>query len=248
MVKPRFRKLNRSLYVIFAVTALLIVQEFTGKAGKAVAYFFSYDKFDPDHVFAWQSVHHMIMLLIGLAVVAILSKLLKDNFGFQLGDRKKGIRYFILFTAVLTIVSLIYHIFMYTRGQPLIYDFALNKRNVLGTLGFQLLLSGTAEEILYRALPVTLLIHVLGKSIRLKWNITLEIILASLLFTLAHIKWSLSPFAADANFPQLFYAFAIGTVQGMAYQESRSVLYPILMHSISNVLMVGTGYLFAILV
>lgn len=131
MVKPRFRKLNRPLYVIFAVTALLIVQEFTGKAGKAVAYFFSYDKFDPDHVFAWQSVHHMIMLLIGLAVVAILSKLLKDNFGFQLGDRKKGIRYFILFTAVLTIVSLIYHIFMYTRGQPLIYDFALNKRNVL---------------------------------------------------------------------------------------------------------------------
>jgi membrane protease YdiL (CAAX protease family) len=51
----------------------------------------------------------------------------------------------------------------------------------------------------------------------------------------------------DASISQLIYAFAIGTVQGMAYQESRSVLYPILMHSVSNVLMVGTGYLFAVL-
>jgi hypothetical protein len=64
---------------------------------------------------------------------------------------------------------------------------------------------------------------------------------------IAHIKWSVSPFTVDASISQLIYAFAIGTVQGMAYQESRSVLYPILMHSVSNVLMVGTGYLFAVL-
>ena len=87
----------------------------------------------------------------------------------------------------------------------------------------------------------------LGKSVKLKWNITLEVILASLLFSIAHIKWSLSPFMVDANISQLIYAFAIGTVQGMVYQESRSILYPILMHSASNVLMVGTGYLFAVL-
>jgi len=247
MVKSGFRKLDKPLYVILAVIALLIVQEFTGKAGSAVAYLFSYDQFDPDNGFAWQSVHHLVMLIIGLAIVAVLSRLLKDNFGFQLGDRKKGMRYFIIFTAALTIISLIYHIIAYTGGQPLTFDFALNTRNVLGTLGFQLLLSGPAEEILYRALPVTVLIHVLGKSVRLKWNITLEVVLASLLFSIAHIKWSVSPFTVDASSSQLIYAFAIGTVQGMVYQESRSVLYPILMHSASNVLMVGTGYLFAVL-
>ncbi len=218
-------------------------QEFAGKAGGAIAGLCSYEKVDLNNVFAWQSVHHMIMLIIGLAVIVVLSRLLKDNFGFQFGDRKKGMRYFVLFTAVLTVISIIYHILMYTRGQPLTYDFALNRRNVLGTLGFQLLLSGPAEEILYRALPVTVLVHMLRKSVRLKWNITLEVVIASLLFSIAHIKWSLSPFAVDANVSQLFYAFAIGTVQGMAYQESRSVLYPILMHSISNVLMVGPGYL-----
>ncbi|HWQ75610.1 MAG TPA: CPBP family intramembrane glutamic endopeptidase [Syntrophomonas sp.] len=247
MLKPGFCKLDKPCYVILAVIALLIVQEFAGKAGGAIADLFSYEKFDPDNIFARQSVHHLILLLVGLAVVAVLSRLLKDNFGFQCGDRQKGMRYLIIFTAALTMISLIYHILMYTHSQPLTYDFALNQRNVLGTLGFQLLLSGTAEEILYRALPVTVLIHILGKSVKLKWSITLEVLLASLLFSIAHIKWTLYPFAADANVSQLFYAFAIGTVQGMAYQESRSVLYPILMHSMSNVLMVGTGYMFAVL-
>ena len=247
MIKSELRKLEKPSRVIFAVIALLIVQTLVGKIGGAVAYSLSYGKFDPDNLFVWQSVHHLVMLLMSLAVVTVLSKLLNDNFGFQLGDRKKGMRYLILFIIVLTIISLIYHILI-TRDQPLIYDFTLNKRNVLGTLGFQLLLSGPAEEILYRALPVTVLIHVLGKSVKLKWNISLEVILASLLFSTAHIKWSLFPLTVDANVSQLFYAFAIGTVQGMAYQESRSVLYPILMHSISNVLMVGTGYLFTILV
>jgi membrane protease YdiL (CAAX protease family) len=248
MVKSGFCKLDKPFYVILAVIALLVVQTFAGKAGGAIGDLFSYEKIDPNNVFVWQSVHHLIMLLAGLAVIAALSRLLKDNFGFQRGDRQKGMRYLIIFTAALTMISLIYHMLMYTRGQPLTYDFALNQRNVLGTLGFQLLLSGTAEEILYRALPVTVLTHILGKSVKLKGSITLEVLLASLLFSIAHIKWSAFPFTKDANISQLFYAFAIGTVQGMAYQESRSVLYPILMHSISNVLMVGTGYLFAMLV
>jgi membrane protease YdiL (CAAX protease family) len=241
------RKHKRLFYVILAFFALFFVQEIAGKAGSAVAGLFSYGKLDPDDVFAWQSVHHMVMLLIGLAVVAFLCRPLKNRFGFQLGDRKKGMRYFLIFNAVLTVISLVYHVLLYFSDRPMSYDFALNPRNVLGTLGFQLLLSGTAEEILHRALPVTVLVSLLGKSVKLKGSITLEIVLASLLFSLAHIKWSLSPFSVNASVSQLIYAFVIGTVQGMAYQESRSVLYPILMHSVSNVLMVGTGYLFAAL-
>lgn len=248
MEKCGFRKLDKLCYLLLAVMALLFIQEFAGKAGGAIADTFSYEKIDPNNAFAWQSVHHIVMLLIGLAVVAVSSRLFKDNFGFQLGDRKTGMRYFIIFAAVLTVISLIYHISMRISGRPLTYDFALNTRNVLGTLGFQLLLSGPAEEILYRALPVTVLIHALGKSVRLKGSITWEVVLASLLFSIAHIKWSLSPFTVDANVSQLLYAFAIGTVQGLAYQESRSVYYPILMHSVSNVLMVGTGYLFSVLI
>lgn len=247
MVKDRFRSIDKLLYCSLAFIALFLVQVFAGKTGWFVADLFSYNSFDPDQLFARLSVHHFVQMLIALAVIAVLSKLIKADFGFGLGESKKGLRYFLIFTAVIAGIALIYHMLMYVLGRPLTYDFPLTANNVLGTLGFQLFLSGTSEEILYRALPVTVLVYVLGKSIRIKWDITLEVVLASVLFTAAHIKWSLFPLSADFNLSQLFYAFAMGTVNGIVYQQSRSILYPMLMHSISNVLMVGTGYLFFIL-
>ncbi len=135
---------------------------------------------------------------------------------------------------------------MSVYNQLPVYDFPLDKRNVIGTLGFQLFLSGPSEEILFRALPITVLVYILGQSITLKGGITLEAVLASILFSIAHINWSLFPLTVEANYFQLGYAFVLGIIQGVAYQKSRSILYPMLMHSTSNVLMVGTGYLFAI--
>ena len=247
MVKDRFCNPGKLLHISLTFIALFLVQVLVSKSGWVVADLFSYDSIDPNHLFARLYVHHFVQMLIALAVIAVLSKLIKADFGFHLGDSKNGLRYFLIFTAVIAVIALLYHILIYVPGQAQAYDFPLNQRNVLGTLGFQLFLTGTSEEILFRALPVTVLIYVFGKSIRIKGDITLEVVLASLLFTAAHIKWALFPFAVDFNLSQFFYAFAMGTVSGIVYQQSRSILYPMLMHSISNVLMVGTGYLFAVL-
>lgn len=234
---------DKLLQCILVFILLFLVQLLVSKIGWVVADIFSYDSLDPDHLFARLSVHHIVLLLIGLAVITVLGKLIQADFGLGIGDSRKGIRYFLIFTAVMAVIALIYHILIPEQA----YDFSLNTKNVLGTLGFQLLLSGTSEEIVYRALPVTVLVYVFGKNIQVKGDITLEVVLASLLFTAAHIKWSLFPSSADFVLSQLFYAFAMGTVSGIVYQQSRSILYPMLMHSISNVLMVGTGYLFALL-
>ncbi|NLG33290.1 MAG: CPBP family intramembrane metalloprotease, partial [Syntrophomonadaceae bacterium] len=231
------------LYCSLAFIALFLVQILASRSGWVVADMFSYDSIDPDHLFARLSVHHMVQMLVALAVITVLSKLIKADFGLGIGDSKKGIRYFLIFTAVIAVIALIYHILAPSQ----VYGFPLTTNNVLGTLSFQLFLSGTSEEILYRALPVTVLVYVFGKNIQIKGDITLEVVLASLLFTVAHIKWSLVPFSADFILSQLFYAFAMGIVNGIVYQQSCSVLYPMLMHSTSNVLMVGTGYLFALL-
>ena len=240
-------KLNKFLYGSIAVLALFIFQEFAGKVGTFVANLISYKQFDPYDIYAQVSVHHTIQMIIALAIIVVLSKQLKIDFGFKLGDSKKGTKYLIIFTAAFTIFTLITHILMYIYNQLPTYDFPLNKSNIIGTLGFQLFLSGTSEEILFRALPITVLMYVFRKSINIKWNITLEIIIASFLFSIAHIKWSLFPFNIDVNYFSLFYAFVMGTIQGIVYQKSHSILYPMLMHSISNVLMVGMGYLSTIL-
>jgi membrane protease YdiL (CAAX protease family) len=240
-------KLDGLLYGTITVLALFIAQVLAGKAGGFVASLISYKQFDFDNAYAWVSVHHIVQMIVALGIIGVLSKLLKVDFGFGRGDTKKGIKYLAAFTVVFAIITLIIHILMYVYDQLPTYDFPLNTRNIIGTLSFQLFLSGTSEEILFRALPITVLVYVFGNRVYIKGHITLEIIIASFLFSIAHMKWSLSPFTIDANLFQLFYAFVLGTIQGIAYQESQSVLYPMLMHSLANVLMVGTGYLFILL-
>jgi len=246
-VKMAKHKINKLLYGCIAFFALLVFQVFAGKVGNFTAGLFSYEQFDVYDIYARVSVHHFVQMIIALAVIAVFSKLLNVDFNFSLGNRKTGIKYLEVFTVVFILVACIIHTLMYINKQLPTYDFPLNINNIAGTLGFQLLLSGTSEEILFRALPVTVLTYVFGKSVKFKKYITLEVILASILFSIAHIKWSLAPFTFEADYFQLVYAFVLGTVQGVAYQECKSILYPVLMHSFSNVIMVGTGYVFALL-
>lgn len=238
------QKANKILCSIATFVILLGMQVYLGKAGHFFANALSYQQIDPYDIFARISVHHIVQMIIALVIIAVLSKLLKIDFYMKLGDVGKGTQYVAIFTAIFAIISIIFHILMYVNNQLPAYAFPLDTRNVLGTLGFQLLLSGTSEEIVFRALPIAMLVYAFGKSIPIKWHITLEIILASFLFSLAHIRWSLIPFYFEVDFQRQLYSFVMGIIQGVVYQRSRSILYPMLIHSLSNVLMVGTGYLF----
>ncbi|MDD3831739.1 MAG: CPBP family intramembrane metalloprotease [Clostridia bacterium] len=238
---------NRALFGVIVFIILLLAQILLGKAGHLVAGLIPYQSIDPFDCFAEVSIHHVVELLIALALILVLSKLLNLDFYFRLGDKKKGIKYLCIFVAAFVVLSVALHTFMTLNNQLPVYAFPLDRRNVIGTLGFQLLLSGPAEEVIYRALPITLLTYSFGKSIKIKGSVTLEVILSSILFAFAHVKWSLIPLAFEADYFQLIYAFAIGTIQGMVYQKTKSILYPILMHSLSNVLMVGAGYVFTVL-
>lgn len=233
------------LFGLVLYLGLLAVQILSGKAGHFFANAVPYRRIDPYDIFAGISIHHLVQMAIALVIIALLSKALKIDFYFQLGDVKKGVKYLVLFTSVFVVLSIALHTLMWLDNRLPEYAFPLDARNVLGTLGFQLFLSGPSEEILFRALPIGVLVYAFAGSIPVKGSLTLEVILASVLFSLAHAKWSLSPFTFQADYFQLFYAFVLGTVQGVVYQKSRSILYPILMHSFSNVSMVGVNYLFA---
>ncbi len=247
--KMERKQVGREKVLLYGAVILLLLtfQEVLGKLGRGIADIFSYEKFDPCKAYAWISVHHITEMLLALVTILILSKLFNADFGFGLGDRKKGTKYVVMYTTIFAGVTLIVHILMLMNHSLPVYDFPLNKNDIIGTLGFQLLLSGPAEEILYRALPITMLVYVMRNNIIIKWGVTLETIIASFLFAIAHMKWSLFPFFVEADYFRLLYAFAQGTILGKAYQDSRSIIYPMFIHSISNVLMVGTGYLFLLL-
>lgn len=238
-------RFSRFFYYSGVVLILFAVQQAASKTGGFVGNLFTYKNIDPQNLFAFISVHHLVQALIALLIIVVCKKLYNITFGFKLGKVKKELKYVLVFTAVMLVYALVSYIIGYYLGiiEPL--NFPLNPGNVLGTLGFQFLLSGPSEEIVFRGLPISILLLVFKKSIILKWGISLETIIAAFLFSIAHIKWSLSPFVFNFDFYQLVYAFVLGVVYGKVYQKTESIYYPMLMHSISNVTYVGIGYLFA---
>jgi membrane protease YdiL (CAAX protease family) len=62
---------------------------------------------------------------------------------------------------------------------------------------------------------------------------------AAFIFGIAHIYIGFDPLDISYSLFQVIYAMVLGYAYGMVYIRSRSVIYPMIMHSFSNVLMVG---------
>lgn len=237
---------KKKYYILFLITIILfLIQTFASKIGGLVADCFDYTMIDKNDVFMHISVHHIVQMIIALITIVIIGKIKKINFNLKPKVDKVGIHY----TSVFTIVILIYIVITYIIGYKLNtiepYGYKLDTKNVIGSLGFQLLLSGTSEEILFRALPITVFYAFLCN--KEKKNFKFPIIISAILFSIAHIKWSISPFVVSFSCFQLIYAFVLGLIYGVTYIKSKSIIYPMLMHSFSNFLMVGIGYIFEIL-
>ena len=236
-------KIKRIFKISSIIILLFIIQTFASKIGGYIAKLFDYTIIDSDNTFMNISVHHIVQMLIVLLVILIIHKTRKLNFTLKPKFSKTGILYTAIFSFVILIYVLISYIIGYSNSAIAPYGYDLNAVNILGTLGFQLLLSGTSEEILFRALPIT----VIGKLTNSKSKNVLGILVASVLFSIAHIQWSLVPFTISFDLFQLVYAFILGIAYGVTYIKSKSIIYPMIMHGMSNFLMVGIGYIFAII-
>ena len=72
---------------------------------------------------------------------------------------------------------------------------------------------------------------------------TKAVVIAAVLFGIAHIDilhLSFDPF-------QVCYAFVLGLFYGYTFIKTKSVIYPMTMHSMSNVISVGGCYLYMFL-
>jgi len=240
-------KSNRVLLGIITFVLLLVMQELLVWVTRLIADLVTYQGIDPYDSFAKNCIQQGAIFIIALLIILVLGKLMNLDFYFQLGDKKRGFIYLAIFTAAFVVISILQHTYMALNNRLPVYSFPLDGRSIIGTLGFQLLFTGPTEELTFRALPIVLLTRSFGKSIQIKGSVTLEVILASVLFAFAHVRWSMIPLRFEADYFQIIYAFIMGTIQGIVYQKTKSILYPVLMHSFSNFLMVGGGYVFTAL-
>ena len=213
---------------------------------------FDYSAVDPDGAFAWISVHHIVQALIVLAIMVVISAVSAIRFGFGWGDRKVGLLYVRVLVLIFAAYAVISVIIMVATGSWASFPYPFTARNVAGQLGFQLLLSGPSEELIFRAFGITMLALVLkgavfggetaiGKGLTtvLGGELTVANLIATIVFGLAHIRVTFAPFSLSYTTFQVFYSMVLGLFYGVCYERSESMVYPMIMHSITNVVAVG---------
>jgi len=231
------------LWVLFLAVLLLGIPRLAG----VFADQFNYSGIDPDGTFAWISVHHIFQALVFLAIMVLITKAKGIKFGFGLGDKKVGLFYVRLFLIIFSVYLVVSVIITLFTGSFAVFDAPLTSRNILGYLGFQLFLSGPSEELIFRAFAITML-GLLVKGSFFKGKISTANIIAAIIFGLAHVRIEFSPLSVSYDIFQLIYATGLGIVYGVCYEKSKSMIYPMIMHSLSNVFAVGATIIAAFLI
>ncbi len=234
------KKIKKYWELVIIALLLFIIQTIASKVGGLLAGCIDYMKFDSDNVFLFKSIHHIVQALIALAIILIFSKIKKESFHLKPVKSKVGIKYTIIFCVVIFVYVVVSYLVGIKTGMITPYNYELNAHNCLGDLGFQILLSGPSEEILFRAFPITILCMLNISEKKKEW---LAILISAVFFGMAHISWNINPFSISFSWFQVVYATILGIVYGITYVKSKSVIYPMIMHSMSNIIMDGVGFL-----
>ena len=228
-------KVLKSILCVLLLTLILLgVPKLSGM----VASLFDYQAIDPDGAYAWISVHHIVQALIFIIIIVVLNRFKPLDYGFGWGNKEVGLKYVLFFTLIFGAGSLASHLLMILTNSFQQFAYPLTATNIIGQLSFQLLLSGPSEELIFRAFAITMLALVVNNRV-LKGKASMANIIAAVIFGLAHMSFSFAPFAVSYNPFQLVLSFVLGFFYGDCYEKSRSMYYPMMMHSISNVVMVG---------
>lgn len=237
-------------HLLLALAAVIAVprlaQEMTNRI--AIRYGHSLDKIDPNGVYVWSSLHHLWQLALTLIAMLLLSRTL-CGWGFTLNEHDRSLRFFRQFFLYYTGIVVVGHLALFFVAPPPTFPHPLTGRNIVGELGFKLLLSGTCEEPLFRGLVMTLLYRSLAGVIRVgRIEMPYAGLAATLFFMLAHIGFSLSPLAVTwLSVPQLLQAGALGLFYAYIFHQTRSLLSPILIHNYFNFSLTALGMIWVIL-
>jgi len=248
--------LLRILFVLLLTALLLGVPRLAAMTADQ----FNFSAVDPDGAFAWRSVRHIVQGLIILILMVIISRVSDIRFGFGWGDRQVGWFYvrviglvYLGFIVVSILLMLLTRSF---QGFP----YPLNARNIIGHFGFLALLTGPSEELIFRAFAMTMLSLMItgvvvpentgfGKVILKIFGgeITVVNLIAAVIFGLAHVRFTFFPFSAEYIFGQVVFSVFIGLFYGVCYERSKSVIFPMIMHSIVNVGTVGASLIASVM-
>lgn len=144
----------------------------------------------------------------------------------ELGFKKdKWLKYVLMGIAIGIPIGTVEYLILRLAPAFPTFEFKYLLRDLVYMVGFV----GLGEELLFRGL----LQRDLMKALGWKWGF----ILASLMFAVMHLTWR--------SIPELIFVFFAGMVFGYLYYRTKSLVMPIVIHGIGNVMLVAVmPYLF----
>ncbi len=204
---------------------------------------------DPDGAFLSITLHHVFQAAIAFAAILALVKVLRlslADFGFNTKQWRYAVRRVLQFGgAWFVLQGSIATAMMLSGTTPAPFPFPLSAANFGGHLLFQVLLSGTSEEILYRSLVITSMLA-LGRRLGYgeRTNVILAVTVVTVCFMFGHVNFQLSPFRITYfNWLQQVTVVIFGLFYAFLFVRTRSLVGPILAHNLLNGVVVTIGLL-----
>lgn len=200
----------------------------------------------------WNYLHHFLQMFFALILMVqpCWRKSLHE-WGFNIQNleytRKIFKQFCIGYIICLSIGTIISQIL---SGWSPILDFPLTWKDFLVNLSFSVTMPGVSEEILFRALSMGILSRRWNANVSIgNFSFSLPNLFSSIFFTLAHVGFSFFPFQiVYYNSMQLIFAFSLGLLYGYVYEETGSLLGPILLHNASDGIAISIYFLISKLV
>src|SRR5436190_15874770 len=167
---------------------------------------------DPDGVFAYVCVHHLVQLLLTLCLMKAFVGSTLSSWGFNLRAWRSSLRITGWFCLIYLGPVFVANVLPYLMsGDSPQFDYSLTARNLGGHLGFQFLLSGSCEEPLFRGFVVTFLAQSWTGRLRVgRATLSSATLWATFFFMAGHAQISLDPFSFSVSIPQQIWALGLG--------------------------------------
>ena len=205
---------------------------------------------DPPGAFAWISVHHVFQLALTLLLMKLFYHIPLSMWGFNLQQGRLSLKIFAWFCLIYLLPVFLVNVLPgLISGNPPSFNYPLTPKNVIGTLGFQFLLSGLGEEPLFRGFVMVFLSRSWKECIHIgKIDFPVAGLWATVFFAVAHFQINLHPFSVSISGAQLIWALGLGSYYAAAFHKTKSLLAPILSHGYSNGVIFVVLYSWALLV
>ena len=231
------------------ILVLIIGRVLPTIAGLISSYIFPFIRFlDPDGTYLWISIHHILQLILSIGLMMVWFKSPLKDLGFNLKESKISFKIFGWVTLGFIILAFLTNVLPpLLEGKTPSFHYPLNARNIGSVLSFQLLLSGTCEEPLFRGFTMLALSQSWPGTLRI-WKLEIPIsgLWATLFFMFAHIGISVNPLGiSHFSVPQQILSLFLGLFYAILFHRTKSLFGPMVYHGYSNVILIGVLYLLA---